>query len=230
MKILDRYIGRAVAFGVFGVLLLLLVLMGFFELLNELEEVGQGYTTAMAFGYVGLILPRYTYELFPVATLLGSLIGLGGLASHSELIAMRAAGVSLARILGAVLKTGALLLVLVVLVGEYLAPMAELQAQRMKTQAVSGQATLRTRFGFWSRSGDSIIHVGQVLPGSRLADVTLYEFGAGHTLRRAIHAGQASYEQDHWRLQQVRESEFSRTVRTPAPTRWPSGASWWRPW
>ena len=208
-SMIDRYIGGAVALGVFSVLFLLLVLMGFFELLNELEDVKRGYTTAKAFAYVGLILPRYTYELFPIATLLGSLIGLGALAGNSELIAMRAAGISVSRILGAVLKTGFLLLCLVVLIGEYMAPMTELQAQRMKTQAVSDQVTLKTRYGFWSRNGNSYIHVGQVLPDGRLADISIYDFDSEQLLQRAIHANLAIYRRDHWLLEQVSQSEFS---------------------
>ncbi len=45
MNLVDRYIGRSVALGVFSVLLALLVLMGFFELLAELEDVNPAYTT-----------------------------------------------------------------------------------------------------------------------------------------------------------------------------------------
>ena len=67
------------------------------------------------FLYVLLLLPRFSYELFPVAVLLGSLIGLGGLASHSELIAMRAAGVSLSRIVLAVMKAGVLAMLVMVI-------------------------------------------------------------------------------------------------------------------
>ncbi len=115
ISLVDRYIGISVALGVFSVLVLLLVLTGFFELLAELDDVERGYTTSKAFTYVALILPRYAYELFPVATLLGSLIGLGSLASHSELTAMRAAGISISRILLAVLKAGLILLILVVI-------------------------------------------------------------------------------------------------------------------
>ncbi|PVV26359.1 MAG: LPS export ABC transporter permease LptG, partial [gamma proteobacterium symbiont of Ctena orbiculata] len=110
MSLLDRYIGRTVLIGIVGVLALLLVLIGFFELVAELEEVEGGYTTSMAYTFVSLGMPRYCYELFPLATLLGSLLGLGVLAGNSELLAMRAAGVSIGRIVISVLKTGLLVL------------------------------------------------------------------------------------------------------------------------
>ncbi|MEN8166676.1 MAG: LPS export ABC transporter permease LptG [Pseudomonadota bacterium] len=209
IKLVDRYIGGSVTIGVFSVLLLLLVLMGFFELLGELEDVKRDYTTVMAFKFVALGLPRYTYELFPVATLLGSLIGLGTLANNSELIALRAAGVSVSRILLAVLKAGLVLFVLVILIGEYLAPVTEQRAQKMKMEALSDQVTLKTRYGYWSRNGNTYINVRQILPNARLVDISIYDYDAERRLQRVIHADLADYEEGSWQLQRVRLSEFS---------------------
>lgn len=209
MSLIDRYIGVTVALGVFGVLSALLVLMGFFELLAELEDVTPAYTTVNAFTYVGLILPRYTYDLFPIATLLGSLIGLGTLASHSELIAMRAAGVSVSRILGAVLKAGLGLLLLVFLIGEYLAPVSEQQAQRLKMEALSDQVTLKTGYEIWSRSGDTYINAREVLPDGRLGDISIFEFDPQRRLRQATHADLATFQGNNWLLQGVEQSLFS---------------------
>ena len=69
--------------------------------------------------------------------LLGSLVGLGGLASHSELIAMRAAGVSLARIILTVMKAGILIMLLVLFIGELVAPVSERYAENMRTEKIS---------------------------------------------------------------------------------------------
>ena len=209
ISILDRYIGRAVLTGILAVLALLLVLIGFFEVVAELEDVERGYTTAMAYTYVLLGLPRYSYELFPVSTLLGCLIGLGMLAGNSELMAMRAAGVSIARIVLSVLKVGLLVLCAVVLVGEYLAPQAEQQAQRMKMEALSDQVSLKTRYGFWSRDGNTFINIRQVLPDAQLADLSLYEYDGEARLQRAVHAERASYQSGGWVMQEVLLSEFN---------------------
>ncbi|MES9852914.1 MAG: LPS export ABC transporter permease LptG [Candidatus Thiodiazotropha sp. L084R] len=209
ITIFDRYIGRAVLTGIVAVLLLLLVLIGFFEVVAELEDVEHGYTTGMAYTYVFLGLPRYSYELFPVATLLGSLIGLGILANNSELMAMRAAGVSIPRIVLSVLKAGLLVLCVVVWIGEYLAPQAEQQAQRMKMEALSDQVSLKTRYGFWSRDGNTYINIRQVLPDAQLADLSLYEYDDQTRLQRAVYAERASYKFDGWVLQGVSMSTFS---------------------
>jgi lipopolysaccharide export system permease protein len=226
ISLLDRYIGRAVLVSIVAVLALLLVLVGFFEVIAELEDVKGGYTSMMAYTFVLLTLPRYAYELFPIATLLGSLIGLGALASHSELMAMRAAGVSIGRIVAATLKSGLLVLLVVVLVGEYLAPQAELQAQRMKMQALSDQITLKTRYGFWSRDENTFINIRQILPNRVLADVWVYQYDDQQRLIRALQAQRAVYEEGGWVLESVRQSAFSaqevsvkEVERLPWPTR-----------
>jgi lipopolysaccharide export system permease protein len=209
ISIFDRYIGRAVLLPIFGVMAVLLVLIGFFEVVTELEDVAKGYTSAMAYAYVLLGLPRYGYELFPVATLLGSLIGLGMLAGNSELMAMRAAGVSIGRIVLSVLKAGLVVLCLVVWVGEYLAPYAEQQAQRMKMEALSDQVSLNTRYGFWSRDGQAFVNIRQVLPDKQLADLSLYEYDDQARLKRAVHAQWASHGAQGWIMKEVTLSEFT---------------------
>jgi lipopolysaccharide export system permease protein len=209
ISLIDRYIGRAVLLSILAVLLLLLVLLAFFEVIAELEEVEKGYTTMMAYTYVALTLPRFIYELFPIATLLGSLIGLGALAGNSELMAMRAAGLSISRILAAALKSGVLVLLMAVFVGEYLAPKAELQAQRIKMAALSDQVALKTRYGFWSRDDNSFVNIRQILPDQVLADVSIYHYDDSRRLQRALHAERAVYQQGAWVLESVRQSEFT---------------------
>jgi len=209
ISLFDRYIGRLVLISIIAVIMLLLVLIGFFEVISELEDVEQGYTSGMAYLHVLLTLPRYAYELFPIAALLGSLIGLGVLAGNSELMAMRAAGVSIGRILASVLKTGVLLLVVVAVVGEYLAPRAELRAQRMKIEALSEQIALKTRYGFWSRDGNTFINIRQILPDRGLADIYIYEYDEARHLLRSQHADRAYYRDGAWVLESLRSSEFS---------------------
>ena len=67
---------------------------------------------AHALQYIFLTLPSKAYLLFAPAVLLGSLLGLGAMASNSELTVMRAAGISNGRIIRAVLMTGVALMLL----------------------------------------------------------------------------------------------------------------------
>lgn len=105
MNLLDRYIGMAIAGSTLIVLLALLALFSFGSFVAELDVVGKGdYTLVHAAQYVLLTLPRLAYQLFPVIALLGSVIGLGILASNNELVVMRAAGISVMRIALSVMR------------------------------------------------------------------------------------------------------------------------------
>ena len=117
MKILDRYLFRAVATATLVALLVLLLLELFLTLLVELKSVGKGdYDFLAAIRYLLLIQPQRLYELFPMALLVGGLLGMGALASSSELIVMRAAGLSLTRLTGSVAWAGLVLSLAVMLV------------------------------------------------------------------------------------------------------------------
>jgi lipopolysaccharide export system permease protein len=209
VKIIDRYLAGAVIGGSLVTLAVLLPLIAFFMLAEEMDLVkDQGYRLADALIYVSLSLPRFAYQLFPIATLIGALVGLGALASRSELVAMRAAGVSVGRIVGAALLGGLLLATLAVAVGEGLAPIAEQEGQRMRAEALSGQVTLTTPHGFWARDGDTFVNIREILPGANLRDVSIYELDAERNLTRATHAGRASYVGGAWVMQDVARSRI----------------------
>jgi lipopolysaccharide export system permease protein len=191
------------------VMFVLLTLIGFVELERQLGEVGRGgYTLAGAFAYIALVLPRFAYEVFPVTALLGSLLGLGAMANHSELTAMRAAGVSVARIVWAAMKAGLLLMLAALLVGELLAPATEQAAQQMRAEAISGQITLKSRTGFWTRDGRAFINIRSILPDAELGDIYIYEYDDQQRLKWASHAERARHQGDHWVLENIRQSEF----------------------
>ena len=108
MPILDRYLGLIILQYTLVSLLVLLGLFTFVSLLDQLSSLGKGnYNLTAALTYVALTIPRMIYELFPMAALLGTIIGLSILANDSELIVMRSCGVSVFQITLATLKTGA---------------------------------------------------------------------------------------------------------------------------
>ena len=76
MKTLTRYIGREVLASIVLIFAALVLLFAFFDLINELGDVGRdGYTTSAAVLFVALQLPSRMYELFPIAALIGTSVG-----------------------------------------------------------------------------------------------------------------------------------------------------------
>ena len=69
MKLMARYLTREIAGGIMAVLLGFLGLFAFFDLINELDDIGQGgYRLPQAVLYVLLGLPSHIYELMPAST------------------------------------------------------------------------------------------------------------------------------------------------------------------
>ena len=209
MRILDRYIGRSVLWSTFIALFVLLTLFTFFAFMDEVGDIGRGdYGTWQALQYTLLTTPKLAYQLFPVAALIGCTIGLGVLASNSELTVMRAAGVSLGRIVWSVMKVGLLLVAISLIIGEGIAPAAEERAQTLRSVALSDRLDLGGRNGFWARDGNSFVNVRSFLPGQRLGGITIYSFD-GQQLTRMLRAKSAVYEGGHWVLENITSSEVS---------------------
>jgi len=207
VKTLDRYIFRTVASATLVALLVLLLLEFFLGLLVELEDVGKGhYYFGAAVRYLLLIQPQRLYELFPMALLVGGLLGMGALAGGSELIVMRAAGLSLARLTASALQAGLLLSLAVLLVGEFVAPPLEQWAREQRAAAKGEDMAIRGGRGFWARDGDYFIHVRGVLPGVRLVDIHTFKIGAESQLETVTAARSARFEEGHWLLEQIDRS------------------------
>ncbi|MEJ2479214.1 MAG: LPS export ABC transporter permease LptG [Acidihalobacter sp.] len=208
MKRLNRYLMRTVVSGTLLALLVLGLLDWVFGFLGQLDSAGQS-GLGQVFLYSLYTEPRRMYELFPTAVLIGSLLSLGTLAANSELIAMRAAGVSVSGVVRAALRAGILMMVVAVALGEWVAPIGEQMAQALKLQAQAGSTVVASEQNVWARDGDRYIHIAHVLPGQRLRDVTIYEIGSAHSLQAAIRAKAAHYDNGRWFLEQVSITRFN---------------------
>lgn len=220
MKLIDRLIGRAVLSGALMVLVVLVALLGVMDFVGELGDVGRGtYGVLQAMEYVGLTMPRRAYELLPMAALIGSLLGLGTLANNSELVVIRAAGVSLARVIASVLRVSVVLMLVGLVLGELIAPFTEQLAQDRRAAALTEEFSNRTKSGFWVRDGDSYINIRRILPGAQLVGVSIYKFDGDQRLRAATFARHGRYADGEWRLRDIHETLFdgdrARTVAIP---------------
>ncbi|MCF7989902.1 MAG: LPS export ABC transporter permease LptG [Thiohalocapsa sp.] len=210
MRILDRYLAGAVIGGTLLTLAVLLPLLGFFILADEMDAVGTNdYGLTQALAFVALSLPRYTYQLFPIATLIGALVGLGTLAGRSELVAMRAAGVSIARIVVGALVGGLVLALAAVALGEGVAPPAEQRALAMRERAQTGDVMQVTANGLWAKDGKNFINIRDVRPGAELRDIYIYEVD-GTDLVSSTYARSATYRDGGWVLEHIERSDIGR--------------------
>ncbi len=209
MRLLVRYLAQTVVMMSLGGLLVLVTLDTFMAFVDELRDLSPAhYQLWEAAVYILLTIPGRLFDLFPTAVLIGSLMGLGALAGHQELMAMRAAGLSVAQILSAVLLGGALLALVAVAVGEGLAPLSEQRAETFRTLAQSEGTAYRGKTDLWARDGGRFVHAEVVLPNRELLGVEVFELSADLRLHAMVRASRASPEANGWRLTEVQRSEI----------------------
>lgn len=204
MRILDLYIGRIIVYHTTVVLGVLVGLFMFITFIEQIGELGTGsYGALDAIVFTMLSVPRILYEVFPMSALLGAILGLSSLAVDSELVVIRAAGVSMLRLIGSVLKVGALLAFIAMLIGELVTPWSETEAQRGRAEAMQQDISQQTDFGLWMRDRMTYVNVGEVLPDLSLLNVRIFEFDDEGRLRSLVYADEGEYQNQRWRLEGI---------------------------
>lgn len=216
MKTLTRYIGREVLVAILLIFTALVMLFAFFDLIHELGDVGRGgYTISAALLFVALHLPSRMYELFPVATLIGTLFALAQFVASSEYTVMRASGTSLLQVGWAMMRVGIPLALITFLAGEYVAPQAELLAQRVRAQARGDTTRVvaqQFQSGFWYKQDRTFVNIRNVLADLTLVGVRIYEFDVDLRLTTVRAAESGTFTgTGQWRLKGVRSTEISAT-------------------
>lgn len=211
MKIIDRYLGKTVISTTLSVLAILLVLFSLIKLIAETRDIGYGhYTLLSAFYYVLLTLPSQFYSFFPVAILLGSILGLSVLAKHSELMILYSNGVSLYQMAWSLLKSTLLMVFITVLIGEGLAPRAARLAENHKSFLTTNGQTLMTQQGaVWIRDGHNYIYIQSILNPTHLNKVSRYQFDDHNNLLTSSFAKQVNYEGNTWNAYDIVSSKIS---------------------
>lgn len=194
-----------------------LVLLGF-DLIsafyNTFSSIGkQGFSVNIAILSTVLTAPRRAYELLPAVSVIGLLMGLGTLASKSELIAMASVGISRLHIAVGALLPALLLSGAMAITNETLGIYAEKQALSLNVLK-SEKLTLAKYSGVWAKDGDLYFNArtGSAKTAGpaawlELADVRLYRFDDGR-LQSIVHAKSASNQSARWVLNDVERTTF----------------------
>ena len=230
LKTYERHLGREIYSATALVLAAFLMLFAFFDLINEFSSVGDnGYECQHAVAFVLLSVPGRSYELFPIAVLIGTLYALTQLARHSEITVLRTSGLSTAELLKTLCKIGLAFVLLTFVIGEFVAPPMERIAQQFKLQATSKLVAQEFRSGLWVKDDKFFINVREVEPDGTLHKLRIYEFDKDYTLKSISDAENGLFvPPDRWLLtgivQTVFHGEKAEVVTKPEMT-WRSALS-----
>ncbi|BFM05423.1 LPS export ABC transporter permease LptG [Halioxenophilus aromaticivorans] len=208
MRKLAWYVARSVIMAILAVLIIMLGLDTLFGLIEELSDVNDGYRAADAFQFVLLSIPGRVVLYVPYSALVGCLIGLGMLAGTSELVVMRAAGISIFRISWLVLQPVLVIVVAAMLLGEFVTPKIDQYALGQRSLAQGGQQ-LETEHGFWSRDGREYVHINAVTNDGQLLGVSRYQYDEDGRLQASSFAQTADYQQGTWYERNVASTQLT---------------------
>lgn len=180
--ILPRYVIRSALLAMTGAVVGLWLLQTIFAYLAELEDLSDTYTLKEALRYIIYRSPYFLSEFIPTGALLGAVVGLGLLANHSELVIMRAAGLSLYRIIGWVMLPAFVFVLISLGVNQFILPTANYQASAIK-QGIS-QDKLITINGYWSVANhdntQDVVYINYADNAGKLGEVKRYQLIDGN--------------------------------------------------
>jgi LPS export ABC transporter permease LptF/LPS export ABC transporter permease LptG len=222
---LDRYVAGAYA-RVLG--LSAIAMAGIFYIstfLDLSDKVFRGQASwSMLAAYFWYVTPQYIYWIVPLSVLLAALVTIGILTKNSELVVMKACGISLYRVAlpmigGAIVAGGVLFLLEQTILGP-----SNRRAEAIRHVLRGGSPqTFDVLLRQWvvGTNGD-IYHFDYYDPRTQaLSGLTIYEFGERMPIlarrtyaERAVYAGTT----DAWRLEQGWTRELTDTGETKAFT------------
>lgn len=215
MRILDHYIARNIIYASLIVSAIIITLQSFLLLMQQLHYVGDAnYSVGKAIQFVLMQLPAQFYQIFPMIGFFGALIGLTRLSTTSQLIVMRASGVSILRILWSVVKTGLYLIIIVTVLGEGVGPTWQQESEHMRHLALFPPVENSILESVWLHHGDSFTYISKLKNNEEMDAITRYRFAQSGRLKEAILAKMGRFEHGQWILSGLKKTEFKNNAVT----------------
>lgn len=202
-RLLHREVLRTVAFVLLG----FLSLFAFFDLVDELQTLNRlevmGYQLQHALLYVALKSPTHIYELMPISVLIGSIFVMARLAQSSEFTILRTGGLGPWRALWVLFQIGLVFVSLTFVLGDYVAPFTDKQAQLLKARFQGAISVGQTGAWLKEKQGDHQFAINvRALDGTEtLRDVRVHEFSEQGRLVTITRADSATIADGAWLLQ-----------------------------
>jgi lipopolysaccharide export system permease protein len=211
MNLLTRHLVVEVLRGVAIALAALIAVVAFIDMVGQLGDVGTNdYGLLQAAAYVALGVPHSIVEVLPAAALIGALLALGNLAVHRELVVMRANGLSHYQLLASVGIAGLILVAVMFLLSESLAPSLGAYAREMRTRALHSDVDLEGGQSTWLKAGERILNFRRQEGALEFrGGVFIFELGPGQSLSKIARADSADVGvANDWLLSNYAETRF----------------------
>lgn len=195
--IISRYVKVRALLAIVSAVLALWLLKLVFAYLSELESLKDSYTYVDALRHIFYTAPEALMNYMPIGALLGAVVGLGLLANNSELVAIRAAGISNLRIVSWVMQPALLFVILGLLVSQFVVPTSN-QLARQVQHKTDNSLLSSSLNGYWDKQTNAdntsrIINVDYADAQGQLKNITVWQLGQAGELQSISHATTGNY-------------------------------------
>jgi lipopolysaccharide export system permease protein len=216
-RTLALYVARAFLIRSLVVLALLVIVLMTLDLLGESGDIlaPKGNGEAELWHYVALRLPQIVSRFLPFSVLLGTLITLAGMNQNSEIVSMKAAGLSAHQILAPLIVAAMGIAVVSFVFNNRIVARASATLEAWQT-ANYGKIPRDSgvKVNVWVRDGNNLINAGSVTgrgAGTTLHDIEIFN-RVDNRLINIVRASNASYDaaSKAWILRNARQFDVNR--------------------
>ena len=215
------YMAKLFLVRTFAVLLMLVLILQTLDLLGESGKIlgVPGNTDADLWRYIGMRVPQLIQRFLPFSVLLGTLITFTTLSQNSEVVSMKAAGLSAHQILAPMIFASLFVAGISFVFNDTIVSPAS--AQLKKWQDVEYRKIPKDdgiRYNVWVREGRDFIQARKVVgkgQAMRLEDVRVYQRANG-SVTHVIRADTAGFVDGAWKLEKVRTFDVAAATQTRA--------------
>jgi lipopolysaccharide export system permease protein len=209
MTLISRHILREFFGLIAGVLCGILVVYLCVEFLQKADKLIKFHASIGQVGrYFLFNIPGMITMSLPMATLIASLLALGSLSRHNEIIAMRAGGVSLLRIVMPLVAGGLAVSLFGFINNEFIMPDFTSRANYVRTVEIEKkqQRVMFQQQKLWLRGPDnSIANIELVSPSrTEMLGLNIFLLNPDFSFRGRIIADRLIWEDKAWRLKNSR--------------------------
>ncbi|ALE15633.1 putative Permease [Altererythrobacter epoxidivorans] len=217
-KSLTFYLGRLFIARILAVLVMLVLVLMMLDLLAKSGDIlavaGNGQGELLT--YAGLRIPQLIQRFVPYAVLLATIITLVALNQNSEVIAMKAAGLSAHQVLAPLLLTAGIVSVASFAFNERIvtratATLKAWEAAEFGPVPEAGASTIRANV--YLTDGTNVLtatNVTGIGENTVMSDVTWYERRPGGMISQRSRAEKATYANPGWKLENVEQFDVGR--------------------
>ena len=211
---LSLYVGKAFLVRTTAVLVMLVLVLQTLDLLGESGNILAVNNNGQAelWHYVALRAPMIVARFLPFSVLLGTLITLATLNQNSEVISMKAAGLSAHQILAPLITVAAGIALVSFAFNERVVVRAAAQLdawQSVEYGPIPPDRGVKTNI--WVRDGNQLVRAGIVAgrgTATQLRDIEIYTRGE-NSLYSIVRAPRGHYDTDHWVIEGARRFEVA---------------------